>query len=270
MVTKRAKRDSFEYDVCLSFAGEDRAYVEQVAEALAARGVRVFYDVYERVDLWGKDLYVHLADVYQNRARYCVLFASRHYAKKVWTSHERQNAQARAIREAKEYILPARLDTTEVPGLPDTVGFVSLKNTSPVDLAEMIVTKVGRRHRELFLPKNPDRLYQHIRARNRVDRALVFEIAEDYIDALKLMTNEEKRILTLLVYHGCPAGPPENVHISLDRLRRLAKLPAKRVAESLGSLRSLGFGFSVGSPHPDADEDSEPAAIVEFNVHGDK
>jgi hypothetical protein len=69
MVTKRAKRDSFEYDVCLSFAGEDRAYVEQVAEALAARGVRVFYDVYERVDLWGKDLYVHLADVYPSADR---------------------------------------------------------------------------------------------------------------------------------------------------------------------------------------------------------
>ena len=118
MARARKAPTVFDYDVCLSFAGEDRPYVEAVADALRERGVRVFYDMYEQANLWGKDLYVHLADVYQNRARYCVLFVSRHYAKKVWTSHERQNAQARAIGGSKEYILPARFDRTEVPGLP--------------------------------------------------------------------------------------------------------------------------------------------------------
>ena len=43
----------------------------------------------------GKDLYTHLDDVYQNAARYCVLFVSRDYARKVWTNHERESAQAR-------------------------------------------------------------------------------------------------------------------------------------------------------------------------------
>lgn len=42
------------YEVVLSFAGEDRAYVENVAEFLIARGVSVFYDRYEEVTLWGK------------------------------------------------------------------------------------------------------------------------------------------------------------------------------------------------------------------------
>ncbi len=32
-----------EYDVCLSFAGEQRAYVEQVAQILRQQGVHVFY-----------------------------------------------------------------------------------------------------------------------------------------------------------------------------------------------------------------------------------
>jgi hypothetical protein len=57
-----AKQD-FDYDVCFSFAGEDREYVEKVAANLIALGVRVFYDRYEQAVLWGKDLYVHLADV---------------------------------------------------------------------------------------------------------------------------------------------------------------------------------------------------------------
>ncbi len=68
-----------DFDVALSFAGEDRAYVEEVANVLRAMGLRVFYDKYERVSLWGKDLYTHLREIYFNRARYTVLFISKHY-----------------------------------------------------------------------------------------------------------------------------------------------------------------------------------------------
>lgn len=78
-----AKPAEFIYDVALSFAGEDRPYVAKVAEALVAAGVKVFYDEYETVTLWGKDLYLHLRDVYLNQARHTVLFASVHYAEKV-------------------------------------------------------------------------------------------------------------------------------------------------------------------------------------------
>jgi hypothetical protein len=65
---------TFEYHVALSFAGEDRAYVDMIAENLKARGVRVFYDDYEKADLWGKDLYVHLTQIYRAKARYTLMF----------------------------------------------------------------------------------------------------------------------------------------------------------------------------------------------------
>lgn len=45
------------YDVVLSFAGEDREYVEECADILTALGIKVFYDSYEQDVLWGKDLY---------------------------------------------------------------------------------------------------------------------------------------------------------------------------------------------------------------------
>jgi hypothetical protein len=44
---------SRKYHVALSFAGEDRAYVDGVAAKLHASGVKVFYDRYEEVALWG-------------------------------------------------------------------------------------------------------------------------------------------------------------------------------------------------------------------------
>jgi hypothetical protein len=89
----------YDYDVALSFAGEDREYAEALAEALKRHGMKVFYDRYEKSTLWGKNLYTHLSDLYQNQARYCVIFVSRYYATKVWTTREREAAQARALQE---------------------------------------------------------------------------------------------------------------------------------------------------------------------------
>ncbi|WP_308389815.1 TIR domain-containing protein [Acidithiobacillus sp. AMEEHan] len=133
-----------EHQVALSFAGEDRAYVEIVAEELRARGVSVFYDRYEEVDLWGKDLYVHLSSVYRNKAQYTLMFISRHYQQKVWPNHERRAAQSRALDEGREYILPARFDDTEIPGLLPTTGFIDLRTHSPAQVARLVCEKLGR------------------------------------------------------------------------------------------------------------------------------
>jgi hypothetical protein len=65
-----------DYDIALSFAGEDRAYVDRVANVLCDRGIKVFYDRFEVAELWGKDLYTHLTDIYQKRARFTVMFIS--------------------------------------------------------------------------------------------------------------------------------------------------------------------------------------------------
>ena len=133
------------YDVALSFAGEDRAYVEEVAKELRDSGVNVFYDAFEKANLWGKNLIDHLAEVYHKRSRYVVMFISEHYVKKAWPTHERTHAQARALVAKEEYILPARFDDTEVPGMTTTVGYVDLRKTALAALVELVLVKLGRR-----------------------------------------------------------------------------------------------------------------------------
>lgn len=130
------------YDIALSFAGEDRSYVESVARILKENGVKVFYDLYEEAELWGKDLYTHLRNVYQNEAKFTIVFVSEHYEKKLWTNHERQSVQARAFQENREYLLPARFDNTEIPGLPNTIGYVDLRKMSPSTLCELVKQKL--------------------------------------------------------------------------------------------------------------------------------
>lgn len=134
------------YDVALSFAGEDRSYVEEVAEHLLKLGVKVFYDKYAEVDLWGKDLYTHLDDVYQKKAKYVVIFISQYYKDKLWTNHERESAQARAFQERRGYILPARFDQTEIPGMRITTGYVDLNRKTPEEFALLIAKKIDLNH----------------------------------------------------------------------------------------------------------------------------
>ena len=94
------------WDVALSFAGAQRDYVEQVAEALKARGVRCFYDADEQIELWGKYLAEELPTIYAEQAAAVVVFVSAEYAARDWTRLERRAALSRAVRERREYVLP--------------------------------------------------------------------------------------------------------------------------------------------------------------------
>src|ERR1051326_2523809 len=82
----------YEFDVALSFAGEDRPYVNEVAEALKAASISVFLDADHVADMWGEDLVEYLDRVYRERAHFTMMFVSRHYAEKIWPTHERRSA----------------------------------------------------------------------------------------------------------------------------------------------------------------------------------
>jgi len=139
----REARKVEKFDIALSFAGENRAYVEEVAVGLKSAGVSVFYDGFEKANLWGKNLIDHLADIYSS-SRYVVMFISKQYVEKAWTTHERKHAQERALFAQEEYILPARFDDTDLPGMTRTVAFQDLRRTTPAELVELILAKLHR------------------------------------------------------------------------------------------------------------------------------
>jgi hypothetical protein len=136
-------RPGWRWDVALSFAGAQRGYVEQVAQALQARGVRCFYDAAEVIDLWGKSLAEELSAIYGEQAAVVVIFVSAEYAARDWTRHERRAAMGRAVRERREYMLPARFDDTVLPGLAPDVSYVDLPGRTPQEFAAMIAAKLA-------------------------------------------------------------------------------------------------------------------------------
>src|SRR5260370_8450213 len=130
------------YEIALSFAGEDRSFVDGVARQLQKIGVNVFYDHFETVTLLGKDLAAHFAEIYGKEATYCAMFISKDYARKAWPQFERQHAQAPPLPVKREYILPLRLHNHDVPVLAGTIGDIDVRSMPPPTVAEILFPKI--------------------------------------------------------------------------------------------------------------------------------
>lgn len=159
---------NIEYDVAFSFAGAQRDYVEKTKSELSKYKVSVFYDYDNVVDLWGKNLYLFLSEIFSKKARYCVIFISKEYAERPWTNHEFQFVSERAFEEygkpkMQEYILPVIFDETKIPGLLTSIGYIDAREIQPGKLAEYIAKKVGKYNIDNGELQNSHTLFEHIK-----------------------------------------------------------------------------------------------------------
>lgn len=139
-ITAAKSMIGFKYDVAFSFAGTERSLAEKIATTLREHGFSVFYDNFYPEQLWGKDLVATFDQIYRKESRYCVMFLSREYANRMWTTHERKSATARAIQErGNAYILPVKVEDVDIEGLAPTIGHVSLAEKSPEQIAELLI-----------------------------------------------------------------------------------------------------------------------------------
>ena len=106
--------------------------------------MRCFYDADEQIELWGKYLAEELPAIYGEQAAAVVVFVSAEYAARDWTRLERRAALNRAVRERREYVLPARFDDTPLPGLLSDMVAVDLRGRTPQQFAAMIAGQAGR------------------------------------------------------------------------------------------------------------------------------
>ena len=134
--------DNHPFQVALSFAGEQRPYVQRLSAELAMLGIKAFYDEEQQIALWGKNLGEELQRIYTDDSNAVVMFISREYAEKNWTRHERRSALSRALRERREYVLPVRFDATELPGLDPNISYLKADDYPPTALAEAIANKL--------------------------------------------------------------------------------------------------------------------------------
>ncbi|MEM9922208.1 MAG: toll/interleukin-1 receptor domain-containing protein, partial [Cyanobacteria bacterium P01_D01_bin.50] len=129
----------FEYDIALSFAGEERYMAERLFHALQQEDIKVFYDQNEESELWGEDLSLTLPDIYENKARFCIMLFSQHYVNKEWTKLELNSALKRKWSKNVNNILPLNVDNTPAPPeFPDTILFLPFPNINGINVKRVV------------------------------------------------------------------------------------------------------------------------------------
>jgi hypothetical protein len=132
------------FQVALSFPGENRVFVEKVADYLASElgRDRVLYDKFHEAEFARPNLDTHLQGLYHDESTLVVIFLSADYAQKEWCGLE-----LRAIRDLikkgnAKAIMPLRFDNCVIPGLFSIDGYVSIETRSALEIAALILKRL--------------------------------------------------------------------------------------------------------------------------------
>jgi len=140
------------FAIALSFPGEWREYVEQVANALlpAFGKARIFYDAWHEGLIIGFASNRKLQNIYLAESDLIIPFFCEDYRKKKWCGVELRAIEALLFEEAFDRVLPFRFDRVEIPGTFKTDIFPIVSDRSAEDVAGLIVDRYRQLH--------PDRL----------------------------------------------------------------------------------------------------------------
>jgi len=136
--------EEMRFKVALSFPGEKREYVEEVANELKGklpRGV-VFYDKDYEAQLAKPNLDTLLQKIYLKNSDLVVVFLSEEYEKKKWCGIEWRAVREIINNKSDHAIMFLRFDNADIQGTFSTDGYIDLNNRSPIQTARLIVERV--------------------------------------------------------------------------------------------------------------------------------
>lgn len=140
---RELRSNAFEFDVAISFAGEDRPVASEINAVLRRAGYRVFYDREQQHHLLGEDLATYLHDMYLRRSHYAIVIVSANFLRSRWAGNwEWPAVLARMQSQREPYVLPYLIDHVRLPGLNPTIGFASLDQFRPREFAQLVVRKL--------------------------------------------------------------------------------------------------------------------------------
>jgi hypothetical protein len=130
-----------QFDVGVSFSGNDRPSAGALQCKLTDLGVKTFYDHDFKPILAGEQLTEKLPEIYRDRCELFVPLISEDYRASVWARAEKRAALDRAL-AVDGFVLPIRLDDTDIPGISSTIGYLDARKNSWAEIADVIATKL--------------------------------------------------------------------------------------------------------------------------------
>src|SRR6185295_5653031 len=138
------------FRVALSFPGEERAFVSQVADSLAARIGRecILYDAYYAAEFARPDFDTYLQGLYHKESDLIAVFLCEKYDEKDWWRFEWRAVRDLIKKRNAQAVMPFRFDMTEIPGLFSGDGYIWVPDRSPQQIADLILERLARNDRE--------------------------------------------------------------------------------------------------------------------------
>jgi hypothetical protein len=134
------------FQIALSFAGEHRVYVEQVANHLKAALVgedAVFYDNWYTHELARPNLDSYLQNIYHQDSDLIVPFICADYERKDWCGLEWRAIRDLIKQRKDEDIMPMRFDNTHIAGLFGIDGYLDVSKRTAEDTATIILKRLA-------------------------------------------------------------------------------------------------------------------------------
>lgn len=126
----RDEAQDFEWDVAISFAGENRVLADFVDQQLRELDISVFYDRNYEDNYLGGLWSRQFLDIFVHKSRLVVAILDKHHKDKVWPTFERDCFSARV--EQGE-VIPIVLDDTVFPGIPKDLVSIHFKFNGDID-----------------------------------------------------------------------------------------------------------------------------------------
>ena len=121
------------YDVALSFAGEQRVFVREVAKKLIAKRLKIFFDEHDQHKALGHKPFDYFGEIYSEKAYLVVLFVSKEYIKKPIPKHEAKCA----IENNENSVIVFRFDDVHFDGLESKI-YIDIGTRKEEDIADSI------------------------------------------------------------------------------------------------------------------------------------
>ncbi|MCX7017274.1 MAG: TIR domain-containing protein [Candidatus Sumerlaeota bacterium] len=134
------------FKVAMSFAGEQRAYVAKVVDALRPTlGVdAIFYDHDYQAQLARPNLDTLLQDIYRNQSELIVVFLCAEYAEKQWCGLEWRAVRDIIKSKDNDRVMFVRFDDMPVDGVFSIDGYIDARTFGAQDVASFITQRLAR------------------------------------------------------------------------------------------------------------------------------
>jgi len=129
----RPEEEEKEFDVAISFAGENRALATMIAERLRYLDFNVFYDRFYEANFLGDACSSQFERIFGEQSHFVVCLLDTNYRDKIWPTFERESFMGRV---GEKKVIPIYLDDTIFAGIPKDIVGVYFKECEMNNLIE--------------------------------------------------------------------------------------------------------------------------------------